>query len=211
MLHTVPMSFPKAFPALVRTGNDDCSGETVALSSDAFWTLVQRHGDKLYNFAWRLVGNDANAADLVQEALARAFEHRDRYDPHRPFDAWVGRILHNHFLDNVRRYESKHTVSFDAPFDSHDASSLLEGLPGDDPNPMDSTLKQEQDAAIRRALAEVPPVYRVAVILCDIENYSYETIAEMMDCPIGTVRSRIHQGRRLLRASFDRFAKEGVQ
>lgn len=207
MLHTVPMSFPKAFPALVRTGNDDGSGETVALSSDAFWTLVQRHGDKLYNFAWRLVGNDADAADLVQEALARAFESRNRYDVNRPFDAWVGRILHNHFLDNTRRYERRHTVSYDAPIKSQDDSSLLDGLPGRDPNPADALLHQERDAVIRRTLADLPPVYRAAVILCDIENYPYETMADIMDCPVGTVRSRIHHGRRLLRESFARFEK----
>lgn len=209
MPHVVVAPFPKLFPALVKTETDDGIGETIALSSEAFWSHVQRHGDKLFNFAWRLVGNDADAADLLQEALARAFEHRHRFDPNRPFDAWVGRILHNHFLDNTRRYERKHTVSFDAPFDPHDGSPLLDGLPGRDPNPMDSTLKQEQDAAVRQALADLPPVYRAAVILCDIEKYSYETMAEIMDCPIGTVRSRIHQGRRLLRESFSRLEKEG--
>src|SRR4051812_22250518 len=77
-------------------------------------TLLQRCADKAYGFALRLSGNDADAQDLVQEAFARAFEHRDRYDPTRPFEAWLYRILHNIFLDSVRRYEYKHKVSLDA-------------------------------------------------------------------------------------------------
>ncbi len=204
------MPFLEPTLALMKSGTDDGSGETVTLTADEFWARVQRHGDKLYNFAWRLVGNNADADDLVQTALARAFEVRDRYDPSRPFDAWVGRILHNHFLDNARRYERRHTVSYDAPLDGEKAT-LLEDLPGRDPNPADFLLKQERDALVRRVLAELPPVYRAAVILCDIENYSYDTMADIMDCPVGTVRSRIHQGRRLLRDSFLKLEKGAVR
>src|ERR1700704_1599071 len=85
--------------------------------------LLKRCADKAYNFAFRLAGNDQDAQDLVQEAFARAFEHRDRYDPTRPFGAWVNRILHNVFLDAVRRYEHKHKVSLDATPPWDDASS----------------------------------------------------------------------------------------
>lgn len=204
------MSFPESFLSLMKSGTVDGSGETVALSTDEFWVRAERHGDKLYNFAWRLVGNNADADDLVQTALARAFECRDRYDSSRPFDAWVGRILHNHFLDNARRYERRHTVSYDAPLDGEKAT-LLEDLPGRDPNPADFLMKQERDALVRRVLADLPPVYRAAVILCDIENYSYDTMSDIMDCPVGTVRSRIHQGRRLLRDSFLKLEKGAVR
>jgi RNA polymerase sigma-70 factor (ECF subfamily) len=207
----IPMSFPDPFPAVVKTVSEGDIGDTSTLSTEDFWSRVQRHGDKLFNFAWRLVGNDSDASDLVQEALARAFESRDRYDPNRPFDAWVGRILHNHFLDNTRRYERRHTVSYNAPLDNPEGSTLLEALPGHDPNPVDSLLQQERDETVRRTLAELPPVYRAALILCDIEKYSYETMADIMDCPVGTVRSRIHQGRRLLRESFTRLEKGAVQ
>src|SRR6185436_16627490 len=95
-------------------------------------TLLQRCADKAYNFAFRLTGNDPDAQDLVQEAFARAFEHRDRYDPSRPFEAWVNRILHNVFLDGVRKYEHKHKVSLDAPPPSNEDGSWAEVLPGKD-------------------------------------------------------------------------------
>ncbi|MBK9922945.1 MAG: hypothetical protein IPP09_07250 [Elusimicrobia bacterium] len=64
---------------------------------------------------------------------------------------------------------------------------------------------------MRRALRQLPPVYRAAVTLCDIEGHSYETLAEILDCPLGTVRSRLHQGRRLLRAYFDRYRAEAAR
>lgn len=177
------------------------------LTPEDFWARAQRHGDKLYNFAWRLAGNEADAADLVQEALARAFAARDRYDPGRPFDAWVGRILHNVFMDNMRRYERRNAVSFDAPLPDGE-TPLVEKFRGNDPNPVDALLDRERDSWVRRALRQLPPVYRAAVTLCDIEGHSYETLAEVLDCPLGTVRSRLHQGRRLLRAYFDRYRAE---
>ncbi len=180
------------------------------LTPDAFWARAERHGDKLYNFAWRLAGNDADAADLVQETLTRAFAARDRYDPQRPFDAWAGRILHNVFMDNVRRYERRNAVSYDAPLPDGE-TPLVEKFRGDDPNPVDTLLDRERDNWVRRALRQLPPVYRAAVTLCDIEGLSYETLAEILDCPLGTVRSRLHQGRRLLRAYFEQYQAEAAR
>lgn len=170
-----------------------------ALDADRFRDLMERHGDKIYNFAWRLAGNESDARDLTQEAFARAFQHRDRFDFTRPFDAWVCRILHNHFLDNVRRYEHRRSISYDAPTES---LPLTETLVGRDPNPLDALMREERDRSVQRALNLLPPLYRSAVILCDLENYSYETIAEILECPLGTVRSRLHEGRRLLRQFF---------
>lgn len=170
-----------------------------ALDADRFRDLMERHGDKIYNFAWRLAGNESDARDLTQEAFARAFQHRDRFDFARPFDAWVCRILHNHFLDNVRRYEHRRSISYDAPTEG---LPLTETLVGRDPNPLDALMREERDRSVQRALNLLPPLYRSAVILCDLENYSYETIAEILECPLGTVRSRLHEGRRLLRQIF---------
>jgi RNA polymerase sigma-70 factor (ECF subfamily) len=176
--------------------------------ADAFLALVERHGDKLYNFAYRLAGNAQDAGDLLQEALARAFKHRDRYDPSRPFDAWVGRILYNLHLDERRRYGKKHTVSLDADAPV-DGGSWQDVLPGRDPDPFDEAARRERDRLIQKALDGLPPDYRAAVALCDVEGFSYDRIAEIMDCPLGTVRSRIHQGRALFRKAFERLQHDG--
>ena len=173
-----------------------------------FQDLFRRHGDRLYNFALRLSGNGQDAADLVQEAFTRAFKNFDRYDRTRPFDAWMFRILYNVHLDDVRRYEKKHVVSLDAPVTTDESGQWSDLLKGGDPDPMEEALHRENDARVQKALSSLSTDYRAAVVMCDVEEMSYEEIAQVMDCPVGTVRSRIHQGRRLLRNAFK--DKEGV-
>jgi RNA polymerase sigma-70 factor, ECF subfamily len=177
-------------------------------SAEAFVEFIRLHGDKAYNFAFRLAGNEADAQDLVQEAFAKAFKHRDRYDPEKPFESWLYRILQNIYLDGVRRLSHRRTVSLDAPPACED-SSWEEVLPGADADPIDGMLREETDAMIQRALGSLPIHYRTAVTLGDIEGLSYEGIGRVMGCPVGTVRSRIHQGRVMLRKAFHEFQKAG--
>ncbi len=161
--------------------------------------LLRRCADKAYNFALRLSGNEQDAHDLVQEAFLRGFEHRDRYDPSRPFEAWIMRILKNVFLDAMRRYDRKHVISLDAPTPTEREAPWEEILPGTDPAPLDTLLDGERKDILQAALMKLQPHYRMAIILCDIEGMNYEEIAGIMDVPMGTVASRIHQGRLLLK------------
>ncbi len=164
---------------------------------------ARRCSDKAYNFAFRLTGNESDARDLVQEALSHALEHLNRYDPKRPFGPWLNRILRNIYLDGVRRYERKHSVSLDGPSPIEEMP-WENIIPGPDRPPSEQLVKQETSLLVQRALDLVPIQYRSAVVLCDIERYSYEKIAEILECPIGTVRSRIHQGRLLMRKAFEK-------
>lgn len=174
-------------------------------------SLLQRCADKAYNFAYRLSGNDQDAQDLVQEAFARAFEHKDRYDPNRPFGAWVNRILYNVFLDGVRRYERKHSVSIDTPLQSkNDQGTWADILRGTDIDPVNSLIKKEEEKMIHDALQKLPVHYRTAVILYDIEGLSYDDIVNIMGCPLGTVCSRIHKGRQLLKQAIVQTNKKEV-
>jgi RNA polymerase sigma factor (sigma-70 family) len=175
---------------------------------EAFLELIRLHGEKAYNFAFRLAGNEPDARDLVQEALTRAFERQDSYDPQRTFESWLCRILQNIYLDGVRRYAHKHTVSLDtAPPTGEGAWEEI--LPSAEEDPADEALRREAETLAQKALDALPIHYRTAVVLSDIEGYSYERIAEVMACPVGTVRSRIHQGRVLLRRAFDGPDKAG--
>lgn len=174
-------------------------------------SLLQRCADKAYNFAYRLAGNDQDAQDLVQEAFARAFEHKDRYDPSRPFGAWVNRILYNVFLDGVRRYEKKHSVSIDMPLSTtNDQGTWADVLRGSDADPVTSLIRQEEEKMIHDALQKLPIHYRTAVILYDIEGLSYDDIVNIMGCPLGTVCSRIHKGRQLLKQALVNMNKKEV-
>src|SRR3954470_12507168 len=92
------------------------------MRAEEFAGLLRQAGDKAYNFAYRLAGNEQDARDLVQEAFTRAYEHFGSYDPNRPFDSWLLRILHNVFLDGVRRYSHGRTVSLDSPAPVEDST-----------------------------------------------------------------------------------------
>ena len=173
-----------------------------------FQEFIRRHGEKAYNFAYRLAGNEQDARDLVQEAFARALQHQESYDAARPFDSWLHRILHNIYLDGVRRYAHRHTVSLDSPSPVED-EGWEEIIRGSDADPADLVVRQEKDLMIQKALNSLPAVYRSAVVLCDIEGLSYERIGEIMACPLGTVRSRIHHGRMLVRKAFEELEKKG--
>lgn len=178
------------------------------MDAETFAGLIARTGDKAYNFAYRLAGNEPDARDLVQEAFAKALEHSDSYDKTRPFDSWLLRILNNVFLDSMRRHSHTRTVSLDAPAPVED-TSWAELLSGNDLSVSEELVKEESLDLLQKALSRLPLTYRSAIALCDIEGLSYDDIARVMDIPVGTVRSRIHQGRVLLRKAYEELEKSG--
>lgn len=176
-------------------------------SKGKFEELLREHCEKAYNFAWRLVGNEPDARDLVQEALMKAYSQFQSYDQSRPFDSWLMKILQNIYLDGLRRDARRPSVSLDAP-PATLGRPWEEILPNGEQHPLDHLSKMENLDLIQRSLKQLLPHYRTAVILCDMENLSYEEISKVMDCPIGTVRSRVHQGRILLKKYFQEFENE---
>lgn len=168
---------------------------------ERFILLLREHGDKAYNFAYQLAGNDVDARELVQEASVRAFENMLRYDPSRPFDAWLLSILRNIFLDWQRRAERRHTLPLDAVVPGG-TEAFDEVLQGPDADPAADALRAESAEQVQKALSALPEHYRSAVVLSDMEGMSYQDIAHVLDVPVGTVRSRIHTGRALLRRAL---------
>lgn len=168
-----------------------------------FSSMLKRHSDRAYNFAFRLAGNESDARDLVQEAFSHALKNFHRYDPNRPFEPWLNRILKNIFLDAKRKYEYKHTISLDLPSPIEDVP-WEHIIPGDEDTPEEQAEERETHAMVQKALDSLPLPYKTAVVLCDVEGYSYDYISQVMECPIGTVRSRIHQGRLLLKKAFEK-------
>jgi len=166
-----------------------------------FDTLVNRCHRQAYNIAYRLTGNHADAEDLTQESFLRAYRFFDRYNREMPFENWLYRIMSRVFIDELRKRPKYKTQSLDQPLytgDNGDADVMLE-IPDLESNPEQMTLCDTLDEYLQRALNALPEEFRVAVILADIEGLSYEEIAETMNCSLGTVRSRLHRGRKLLR------------
>ncbi len=169
-----------------------------------FDSLVNRCHRQAYNVAYRLTGNQSDAEDLTQESFLRAYRFFDRYNREMPFENWLYRIMSRVFIDELRKKPRFRTQSLDQPlFASDDGESdVLMEIPDLNSDPerilMDETLEEN----LQNALTSLPQEFRVAVSLADIEGLSYEEIAEVMNCSLGTVRSRLHRGRKLLRRYF---------
>jgi RNA polymerase sigma-70 factor (ECF subfamily) len=155
--------------------------------------IVTRHSARVYRLAYRLTGNAHDAEDLTQEVFVRVFRSLHTYTP-GTFEGWLHRITTNLFLDQARR---KSRIRFDALADDAD-NRLPSPLPAPDTVYVDRTFDDDVEAA----LAQLPPDFRAAVVLCDVEGLSYEEIADVLDVKMGTVRSRIHRGRSMLRDSL---------
>jgi RNA polymerase sigma-70 factor, ECF subfamily len=155
------------------------------------WEEVARdHGRFLYNVAYRLAGNDADAQDLVQETLLRVRRGLETYQP-GSLPAWLSRIVTNVFLDEVRRRRRRPTDPL-----SDDGDRQLPPSPGAD------EVTDDFSDEVQHALSSLPDDFRTAVVLCDVVGLSYDEIAAAQGVPVGTVRSRIHRGRRMLRTAL---------
>jgi RNA polymerase sigma factor (sigma-70 family) len=155
--------------------------------------IVRTHADRVYRLAYRLSGNRSDAEDLTQETFVRVFRSLADYTP-GTFEGWLHRITTNLFLDMVRRRQK---IRFDAL--AEDAS---ERLATSEPGPERAYEQNNLDPDIQHALDALPADFRAAVVLCDLEGLTYEEIALTLNIKVGTVRSRIHRGRVLLREAL---------
>jgi RNA polymerase sigma factor (sigma-70 family) len=156
------------------------------------WEEVARsHGRKIYNYAYRLSGNPHDANDLVQEVLLRVRSGLAEYQP-GSFEGWLWRITRNAFLDEVRKRRRRPSLPF-----PDDSDQVLATFASPSPDEVLADLRLDDD--IQKALADLPYEFREAVVMCDVIGLSYEEISIAVAIPVGTVRSRIHRGRRLLR------------
>nr|WP_154675060.1 RNA polymerase sigma factor SigE [Parafrankia elaeagni] len=162
--------------------------------------VVREHGNRVYRLAYRLTGNAHDAEDLTQDVFVRVFRSLADYTP-GTFEGWLHRITTNLFLDRMRRQQK---IRFDAlPEDT-------ERLAGREASPEAVYAESHLDADVEAALAALPPDFRAAVVLCDIEQLSYEEIAQTLGVKLGTVRSRISRGRAMLRAALADRAPRGA-
>ena len=156
--------------------------------------IVDQHSDRVYRLAYRLTGNRPDAEDLTQEVFVRVFRSLSTYTP-GTFEGWLHRITTNLFLDQARR---KQRIRFDALTDER-ADRLTSALADARTRRTPTSGSTTTSSALCQAL---PPDFRAAVVLCDVEGLTYEEIAEILGAKLGTVRSRIHRGRALLRRAL---------
>ena len=162
------------------------------------------HLDALYNFALRLTSDPNDAEDLVQDTIVKAFRFFSSYEKGTNAKAWLFRILKNSYINSYRK-KSKQPQQVD--YD--EVSSFYETIRDErtDTSDLESIMYRELiDDDISTALESLPEDFRTVVLLCDVEGFTYEEISNMLDVPIGTIRSRLHRGRNLLRTKLTEYA-----
>ncbi|MGV3540948.1 MAG: sigma-70 family RNA polymerase sigma factor [Rufibacter sp.] len=164
----------------------------------------------LYNFAFRLTLDEDDANDLVQETYLKAYRFFDYFEPGTNAKAWLFRILKNSFINDFRK-KSKQPAKVDYSevegyYNSEDVDAEGEGSSGTTDMRMESVQDLIGDE-VAGALNSLPVDFRTVIILCDLEGFTYEEMAKILDIPIGTVRSRLHRARHFLKEKLEKYAK----
>lgn len=179
---------------------------TASRKQQAFNDEILPHLDSLYNFALRLTTDQSDAEDLVQDTIVKAFRFFDSYEKGTNAKAWLFRILKNSFINNYRKNLKKpQSVDYD------EVSSYYETVRAErtDTTDLESIMfRNLMDDNFSKALAKLPEDFRTVVLLCDVDGFTYEEISNMLDVPIGTIRSRLHRGRNLLKTELYEYAKK---
>ncbi len=164
---------------------------------ERFHRDLMPHADALYGFALKLCKNPSDAEDLVQDTLLKAFGALERTPTDSHYKGWLFTILRNTWLSRMRRTGRVETTA-----EPPDVAA---------PEPEPPVTRDVFDDVVAQALERLPEPQRTAVVLCDVEDMPYDVIAKILDCPIGTVRSRIFHARRALREALGPYARsQGV-
>jgi RNA polymerase sigma-70 factor (ECF subfamily) len=180
-----------------------------ATDKKRFDGLMANSYKKVFNLVYRLSGNRTDAEDLTQEAYYRAYRSFNDFEGDKPFENWIYRIASRLFLDLLRNRKRRiRAVSYDAPLskDSGEEGLYFE-IPDRSPNPETGLLMDTLSEDLQRAMNSLSQDQRVLVILADVEGMPYREIADVLDKPVGTVRSRLHRTHRLLRSRMDMIEK----
>ena len=177
---------------------------------DAFEKEALSFLDALYRTALRMTKDPDEASDLVQETYIRALRFRHQFQPGTNLKAWLFRILTNTFINMYRRKASRPQFTDVEGLDEYVLYNKMAELrsPSSGSDPEREVLDNLMDSEVKQALDDLPEHFRTAVLLADIEGFSYKEIADILHIPIGTVMSRLHRGRRFLQRRLYDYAKE---
>ena len=170
--------------------DQDVVQRCLAGDPDAFATLVERYGGRVYNVALRITNDPDAANDCAQEAFIRAYRALHQYDPALPFGPWLYRIATNASLNYVQRWRGHETA----------VEELPESADEPDDRPEATTLRREEVAEVVAAMADLPAAYRAALTLRHMQQLSYQEVADALGIPLGTVKTHLHRARAALKA-----------
>lgn len=165
---------------------------------ESFELLIGSYDKRAYNIAYRVMGNEEDAKDMAQEALIKVFRSLKDFKGQSSFSTWLYRIVTNVCLDELRRKKNEKYVSMDSTIQT-DSGELNMELCSDKETPEIVYERVEQRELIKNAIRELNEEYRSAIVLRDIQGFSYDEISSILDCSLGTVKSRINRARTMLK------------
>jgi RNA polymerase sigma-70 factor (ECF subfamily) len=180
--------------------------QTLLKRQKEFETEAFPHKDILFNFALRTTGDKDDAHDLLQETFMKAFRFWDKYEKGTNIRAWLFRIMKNSYINRYRKETREPGM-----VDYDDVENFYDSIRDDSTDSNDLQKRMYSNMLsdeVTEALQSLPEDFRTVVILCDIEGLMYDEISEFLNCPIGTVRSRLHRGRKILEEKLYDYAKE---
>ena len=190
--------------ALVRI---DREKESAAERTKRFERDALQYMNQLYAAALRYTRNQDDAQDLVQDTYAKAYTSFHQFEPGTNLKAWLYRVLTTTFINNYRKDQRRPQTS-DSEIEDWQLADAASHTSDQGKSTEDVVLENLPDSDIKRALTEIPEEFRMAVYLADVEGFSYKEIAEIVNVPTGTVMSRLHRGRKLLREKLSGYARE---
>lgn len=178
--------------------------------ASAWAEMVRSHHKRVYGLCFRFTGNPADAEDLTQDVFLKIYSNLPSFDAARgSLPVWITTLTRNLLVDNFRRSRNQRaTGSLDEGWDGSDELKPIDRLMAADPSPHDAAVRRELEAMVQKALAQVSPELREAVILRDLQDLDYKEIAQVLDIPEGTVKSRISRGRAELARLLERTKRE---
>jgi len=174
----------------------------------AFEELVQLYQNKVYALCVHLAGNHADAQDLAQEALIRAYRSLGSFRNEADFGTWLHRITVNVWLNFRRKNSGRVPLSLDDPYVDSSGGEVRREVAGSDGDPLQELEDKEFRRLVRAALDDLSGEHRAVLVLRDIEGYSYEEVSQMLGCSMGTVKSRLSRAREMMRRRMTELVRE---
>lgn len=165
---------------------------------EAFDRLVERYSTQIYNFAYRMCGNHEDAQDIYQEAFIHAFKGIKNFRSDAAFSTWLYRIVRNVYLDEQKRRRSRSHVSLEESIDT-DNGSITRDVQDDGPSLDEIVQRNQRCRAVHQAIAQLPLRQREVIVLYELQQCTYEEMADILQISVGTVKSRLNRARRSLR------------